>query len=118
MKVAELAELAGVSPRSVRHYERHGLLSARRMANGYRDFPTSEVNRVKTIKELIDSGLTVFDIAQIKPCLSVNGQFTVCDLAAAVLHKHVKRLEASIERDLRTLQLLKTRLDGTSSKEP
>lgn len=38
MQLQELAERTGVSARSVRRYDRAGLLNSRRLANGYRDF--------------------------------------------------------------------------------
>lgn len=41
--IGELAELAGVSVRTLRHYEQIGLLAPKRGENGYRVYGPSEV---------------------------------------------------------------------------
>jgi DNA-binding transcriptional MerR regulator len=43
MRIGELAERAGTSARTPWYYERHGLLRARRRANGYRDDDEADV---------------------------------------------------------------------------
>lgn len=55
MKVQELARRTGLSPRSVRHDDRNGLLGSIRLANGYREFPAAAVGRILIIKLLLDS---------------------------------------------------------------
>lgn len=52
MRIGELSELSGVSTRSLRHYEKIGLLSARREANGYREYDEATVMRARTIQML------------------------------------------------------------------
>jgi DNA-binding transcriptional MerR regulator len=42
MRIGELARQAGVSTRTLRHYEGLGLLTPRRTANGYRDYADAE----------------------------------------------------------------------------
>ncbi|NOK01502.1 MerR family DNA-binding transcriptional regulator [Myxococcus xanthus] len=46
MNIGELALRTGCSARSIRHYEKAGLLASRRRANGYRDFDAESVSRV------------------------------------------------------------------------
>ena len=69
MRVGELSANTGVSVRSLRHYERAGLLEATRRANGYREFSATSVDRVRLIRDLIDSGLTVEEIGSLASCL-------------------------------------------------
>lgn len=52
MKIGELSRRSGVSPRSLRYYEQHGLLSADRESNGYREYDEAMVVRAETIHML------------------------------------------------------------------
>ncbi|PZR53166.1 MerR family transcriptional regulator [Xylanimonas oleitrophica] len=54
MKIGEVSRRSGVSPRSLRYYEQHGLISARREPNGYREYDASAVDRARTIHMLFD----------------------------------------------------------------
>lgn len=67
MKIGELSRRSGVSARSLRYYEQHGLLAAHRGPNGYREYDDSTVSRAETIhllfgmefsRELVQSVLT------------------------------------------------------------
>ena len=69
MRVGELSATTGVSIRSIRHYERAGLLDATRRDNGYREFASSAVDRVRVIRDLIDTGFTVEEIGSLASCL-------------------------------------------------
>jgi DNA-binding transcriptional MerR regulator len=71
MRIGELARRTGVSRRSLRYYEQRGLLHARRGHNGWRDYDESAVQRVRTIAEMIASGLTLEGVKQLEPCLAV-----------------------------------------------
>jgi len=57
VRIGELADRAGVSPRLVRYYEQQGLLSPTRQANGYRSYGEEHVERVTRIAGLVQSGL-------------------------------------------------------------
>lgn len=46
MKISQLSRATGVSPRSIRHYEKKKLLTANRLENDYREFDESAVERV------------------------------------------------------------------------
>jgi DNA-binding transcriptional MerR regulator len=52
MKIGELSRRSGVSARSLRYYEQHGLLAAQRESNGYREYDDSAVQRAETIHML------------------------------------------------------------------
>ncbi|SHK84237.1 transcriptional regulator, MerR family [Pseudonocardia thermophila] len=69
MRIGELAERTGVSQRSLRHYEQHGLLHSTRTANGWRDYDEPAVRRVRAITALLASGLNLADVARLSPCL-------------------------------------------------
>lgn len=60
----ELAELAGTSLRTVRHYHEVGLLDEpERAANGYKSYQVAHLMRVVQIKRLSDLGFSLSEIA-------------------------------------------------------
>ncbi|MET9349878.1 MerR family DNA-binding transcriptional regulator [Streptomyces termitum] len=69
MRIGELAERTGASVRALRHYERAGLLSSARAANGYRVFEEGAAVRVANIRYLLAAGLTLEDVAAFRSCL-------------------------------------------------
>lgn len=77
----ELARICGVSPDTIRHYERLGVLpTAVRRANGYRRFPRESVGRVRLIRRALAIGFSLAEVARIlqqrdggaPPCRSVR----------------------------------------------
>jgi DNA-binding transcriptional MerR regulator len=69
MKIGELAKRAGVSPKAVRRYEELGLLSPRRMSNGYRDFDEDHVRIARELRSLRELGITAERTRPILECL-------------------------------------------------
>lgn len=69
MKIGELARSTGVHPRMLRYYEQRGLLEPTRDPNGYRSYGAHQVERVKKIRGLLDSGVPLRVVAQILPCV-------------------------------------------------
>lgn len=77
----ELAELAGVSTDTLRHYERKGVLARPlREANDYRQYPASALRRVRLIRRAIAVGFTLNELASVldvrdsggAPCMEVR----------------------------------------------
>ncbi|WP_308283970.1 MerR family transcriptional regulator [Streptomyces buecherae] len=73
MRIGELAQRTGVTPRALRYYEQQGLLAPERAANGYREYGALDGVRAANIRELLSAGLTVEDIrpALEQGCLDV-----------------------------------------------
>jgi DNA-binding transcriptional MerR regulator len=69
MRIGELAKETGVPARMLRYYEEQGLMSPRRLDNGYRTYDEYLVERVKKIRGLVDSGVPTRIISDILPCL-------------------------------------------------
>ena len=66
LHVAELASRAGVTPATIRHYARIGLLNPdREPENGYRCFSAADLHRVEFIRQAQTLGLTIGDIKTI-----------------------------------------------------
>ncbi|WP_369366581.1 MerR family transcriptional regulator [Streptomyces sp. CG4] len=69
MRIGELAEATGATPRALRHYEQAGLIASERAANGYRVYDAGTAVRVRNIRYLLDAGLTLDDVRVFLPCL-------------------------------------------------
>lgn len=69
MRIGELGRRAGVSTRTLRHYEELGLLDARRRANGYRDYDERDLRLVTEIRSLVDLGFALEETRPFVECL-------------------------------------------------
>jgi DNA-binding transcriptional MerR regulator len=62
----ELSRLAGVSPDTLRHYERLGILPKPPRTNGgYRDYPANSLDRVRLIQSALKVGFSLAELATI-----------------------------------------------------
>ena len=55
LTIHEAAETTGWSPRMLRYIESSGLLEARRSPSGYRLYGPEELQRLRTLRELLES---------------------------------------------------------------
>ncbi len=97
MRSGELAAAAGVSPDTLRHYERAGLLPApKRLRNGYRAYSPETLETVQLIQRALAIGFTLAEIGAFlrerrggsPPCKRVHA------LAAERLADTERRIEA------------------------
>lgn len=111
MRIGELSRLTGVSERSLRHYEQKGLLHSKRLDNGYRDFDSSAVERVKTIQLYLGLGLNTEQIEGILRCKDQEGipldQEERCDELRSLYRSKLEE----INRQIRLLQEVKSKLE-------
>lgn len=70
--IGELAKLAGVSSRALRHYEALGILAPARAANGYRVFSERDVRRLAHALSMRACGLPLATVAQLLATDSPN----------------------------------------------
>ncbi|MEX5259726.1 MerR family transcriptional regulator [Kocuria sp. CPCC 205263] len=70
LRIGELEQRSGVPARMLRYYEEQGLVTPRRLDNGYREYDEYLVDRVAKIRGLIDSGIPTRIIGNILPCLN------------------------------------------------
>ena len=82
MRIGEVGERCGLPARTIRFYERRGLLpEPQREANGYRRYDPSVIDRVRFIRNAQAAGLTLTEIRGIldirdtgaAPCDHVDG---------------------------------------------
>lgn len=107
MRIGSLADAAGTTPRTVRHYHRLGLLGEpRRLSNGYREYTIDDVVRLMRIRWLADAGMPLGAIAAALDRSEADESDVVADLRAllagieteqkALAHKHA-RLSALLD---------------------
>lgn len=63
----------------LRYYEEQGLIEPERQQNGYRDYDEHLVDRVNTIRSLLDTGIPTRVIAAMLPCLDQPQDIVVAD---------------------------------------
>lgn len=105
MKIGELAARTGVSVRSLRYYERQGLLTPLREANGYREYSPLAVETVETIKLYLNLGLSTEEIAGFLHCVLKNKEA----FCAEVMPLYRSKLE-EIERQIIELSQIRLNL--------
>jgi DNA-binding transcriptional MerR regulator len=94
MLIGELAERAGTSTRTLRYYEQHGLVRARRSANGYRLYDEDELRVVREIRALLAVGFDLDDIRPFVACLRAgNSSGDVCPDSVAILRRKLIELD-------------------------
>lgn len=108
MRIGELARRTGVSRRSLRYYEQHGLLHARRGGNDWREYDEPAVDRVRAIAELLASGLTLDGVKDLVPCLEQHDPERCADTELPA-RTYRARL-AEVENRLTALQDTRDRL--------
>lgn len=104
----ELADLAGVSRDTLRHYERKGVLPRpRRGHNAYRQYPPEALQRVQLVRRALSVGFTLDELAKVLKVRDAGG--APCE--------EVRRLAAqkllNVEDQLRELTELRDDLQKT-----
>ena len=97
MKINEVEQLAGVSKRNIRFYEKEGLLAPGRNAdNGYRDYSDADVETLRRIKLLRKLDVPMEEIRRMQ-----QGLLTLDD----GLRRHIIQLERA-QANLATIRTL------------
>ncbi|WP_107080077.1 MerR family transcriptional regulator [Streptomyces sp. NBRC 109706] len=74
MRIGEAARVSGVSVRALRYYEDEGLIVPGRHSNGYRDYCRPTIDRVRTVRALLASGLPVRLVREALPAVDDGGR--------------------------------------------
>ncbi|MBA2387511.1 MAG: heavy metal-responsive transcriptional regulator [Acidimicrobiia bacterium] len=108
MRIGDLATACGVPSRTIRYYERRGLLAEPiRAANGYRTYDHTAIERLEFIRKAQSAGLTLAEVARIidiydqgaTPCTHV---IDLLDAKLAAVRQRIEQL-TGLERELRGL---------------
>lgn len=93
MLIGQLAHRTGTSERRLRYYERVGLLTSRRRANGYRDYDAAAEHTVGQVRALLAAGLSTQLIRQVLPCARGDGSLRPCPGVLDKLNAQLSRIE-------------------------
>ena len=97
MRIGELADLVGVTTKTVRYYETIGLLpAANRTASGYREYAADAVGRLRFIRDAQATGLSLTEIQSILE-LKDQGERT-CEHTRSLLHRQIDDIDERIAR--------------------
>lgn len=108
MNIGKLAAATGVSPDTLRYYEKEGLVDPpQRSASGYRQYDDAHVARVRFVRSAQALGFTLAEIREIVPRLAA-GTFGRHEIEARL---HAKLAE--IDAHMRQLEALKQELQAT-----
>ena len=104
--VSKLAELAGVSPRTLRYYDEIGLLSPTRISsNGYRIYGQKEVDRLQQIlyREL---GVPLDEIGRVLTAKNFDGLSALQNHLAGLLERReqLELLIANVEKTIKAMK--------------
>jgi DNA-binding transcriptional MerR regulator len=102
MRIGQLAHASGVSADTIRYYEKIGLLPrAPRTPSGYREYPGGAANRIRVIRNAVQLGFPLGEIAKVLRVRDAGG--TPCrqvrDYAQALVGQIEQRIgELETER--------------------
>lgn len=97
LRVAELATAVGLSPDTIRYYERAGLLPPpARTPGGYRAYDAGAVDRLRFIQGAQRLGLKLRDIAELLAVRDTG--VCACEPAEQLLRRRLVELDAEMAR--------------------
>ena len=107
-QIGELATRSGVTPDTVRYYERLGLLApAPRTSGGFRRYTSAALDRVRFIKQAQALGLTLHEIRDLV-AYQDHGGVTRCRQVRDLLRAKLAELRARLSE----LETFRTTLSG------
>jgi DNA-binding transcriptional MerR regulator len=110
-----LAKAAGVSPDTIRHYEKIGVLTrAPRTQGGYRVYPQSAVERVLSVQRALRIGFTLGELAEVLKTRDAGG--VPCRRVYEIATGKLERIRTDIQDLQRLEKYLKTVLSDWSRR--
>lgn len=111
MKISQIAKMTGISSRSLRHYEKKGLIYASRRDNNYREFDESIIEAINTIQLYLNLGLTTDQIKDILYCPDDKGYDKKEDEYCETLLQIYENKLNEVNRQKRALDEVQIRLE-------
>jgi DNA-binding transcriptional MerR regulator len=96
VRIGELSARSGVSARSLRYYEQHGLIEATRAPNGYREYDDLMVVRAAMIHALFGMGISRDVVTAVLGCAGPDAAQVQHDELASRLPGVLEELDARI----------------------
>lgn len=108
LRIGDVAEMFGITPKTLRHYEKLGLVVPEREENGYRLYSAENILRITHIRSLQALGLT---LRQIKAILDD-------DTDGSFLQRILQSLLVDTEAELAALSERKQRIEELLNEQP
>jgi DNA-binding transcriptional MerR regulator len=106
LRSGDLAKAASVSPDTIRHYEKLGLLPpAKRTRAGYRVYPASAIERVRVVQRALRIGFTLAEFAEVLQARDAGG--APCERVFELAKEKLKAMAADIAALKHTERALK-----------
>lgn len=97
MRIGEVADLVGVTTKTIRYYETIGLLpSPDRTGSGYRDYGGDAVERLRFIRDAQATGLSLTEIHSVLE-LKDHGERS-CEHTRSLIHRQIDDIDERIAR--------------------
>jgi len=107
LRSGSLAKATGVSPDTIRHYERIGVLQkAARTESGYRVYPEHAVERVLVVQRALRIGFTLAELADVLKARDAGG--APCRRVYKIANEKLKGIRTDIKTLKRMEKYLKT----------
>ncbi|WP_410579903.1 MerR family transcriptional regulator [Amycolatopsis sp. lyj-108] len=114
MRIGEVSQRTGVSPRSLRYYEEQGLLTSTRSGAGQRHYSDAEVQRVSLIRQLFDAGMSSQVIATVLPCVDIPDDLGVAEETFTLMMLQRDRIDADIAHLIESREALDVLIKANS----
>ncbi|RSM63195.1 MerR family transcriptional regulator [Amycolatopsis sp. WAC 01376] len=114
MRIGEVSQRTGVSPRSLRYYEEQGLLTSTRSGTGQRHYSDAEVQRVSLIRQLFDAGMSSQVIATVLPCVDIPDDLGVAEETFTLMMLQRDRIDADIAHLIESREALDVLIKANS----
>ncbi|MFI2029685.1 MerR family transcriptional regulator [Streptomyces buecherae] len=120
LRIGQLAERTGVSVRLLRYYGQQGLLTPRRLGNGYRVYAEDDVRLVRYIRSLLAAGLTTAVIGRLLPSVCErDGVLRPCTPELAdELRRERDRIDEQVAELLASRRLLEEVIEAAPRHAP
>jgi MerR family transcriptional regulator, copper efflux regulator len=106
LRSGALAKSAGVSPDTIRHYEKIGVLpQASRTQSGYRVYPASALERVLVVQRALRIGFTLAELAEVLKARDAGA--APCRRVYQLAQDKLRGIEVDIEALKRTKRYVK-----------
>ncbi|MCW8956646.1 MAG: MerR family transcriptional regulator [Gammaproteobacteria bacterium] len=113
MKIGEVAELLGTTPRTLRFYEEQGLLVSCRTPGGTRRYSDEDVQRFKAILRLANAGVP---ISMINELATTRDPSSTGSESSRQMHDLVMGLIDQVQQEIEVLNMLHNDLLFAASK--
>ena len=111
MKISDVSEQTGLTPHTLRYYEKIGLIETGKNENGHRDYSEENVDLLNWVACLKHSGMS---LNRIREYVSASQQKD-SQLMTEILSEHLKRLEQQKKQVEHYLIVTKTKIKRLTS---